>query len=179
MTLPPSVRVNVGAPFPARVQGSGPVLVTKANGIWTISLNISGIAQQTPPSAKYPTDFFLIWDSVAQSWFQVPLSFLSTLVAARTQRLVTASPIVIAAGDQVLNCNIAAAATCALPTAASRNGVPLTFKDLGQAGIHPITITPNGAETIDGAANFVMTINRQELTLVPFNDGTNTGWFIG
>ena len=34
--LPARIRVNATFPFPALVQGSGPVTVSKANGIWTI-----------------------------------------------------------------------------------------------------------------------------------------------
>lgn len=110
----------------------------------------------------------------------VPLATLLVLLSARVQRAVVATPIVIAQADQILNCNIPVAAACALPKAATRNGIPLTFKDLGQAAAHNITLTPFGAETIAGVnAAVALTVNRQELTLVPFNDGVNSGWEIG
>lgn len=102
--------------------------------------------------------------------------------AARAQRSVTASPVVIGGADQILNCNINAAAACPLPTAASRIGVPLTFVDVGlKFGIHNLTITPNGAERIVNwvnPASMVLNQTGQSLTLNPFNDGTNTGWFV-
>jgi hypothetical protein len=111
-----------------------------------------------------------------------PLSFalIGLPPSTRLQRSVTASPVVIGPNDQVLNINVSAGApTCALPPAATRNGMVLTFKDVGaQFGAHNLTITPNGAETIDGAASLVLAINRQAVTLNPFNDGVDSGWFI-
>jgi hypothetical protein len=56
--------------------------------------------------------------------------------------------------------------------------VPLTFKDLGQASAHNITISPSGGDTIDGLASIKLTNNFQTLTLVPLNDGTNAGWAV-
>lgn len=95
------------------------------------------------------------------------------------QRSVTASPIVTTSADEIINCNIASAATCQLPASASRSGAPLTFKDVGaQCFDNPITFSTTGGETIDGASTFVMDRDRQSVTFVPFNDGINTGWLI-
>jgi len=50
MTFPADIRVNAAFPFPALVQGNGPVTVAKASGIWTIgfgtSLSLSWTALQ-------------------------------------------------------------------------------------------------------------------------------------
>lgn len=155
MALPATVRVNASVPFPSLVQGSGIVTVTKALGIWTIGISLATLTS-------------------------IITTIINAIAGTRIQRSVTASPIAVAATDQILNINInAGAPTCALPAAASRNGMPLTFNDAGaHAATHNITITPNGAETISGAANFVMTNNRQVVTLVPYNDGVNTGWYV-
>lgn len=177
MTLPPNIRVNVGAPFPARVQGSGPIVITKASGVWTVSCNFMVLAVQNPPTINYPNDFILVYDSVAQSFFRAPLSIITGVT--RAQRSVTATPIIIVGSDQIINCNINVAAACSLPPAAARGGTPLTFKDVGaQFTANNLTITPNGSDTIDGAASLVLRNNRQGVTLVPFNDGVNTGWAI-
>lgn len=96
------------------------------------------------------------------------------------QRSVTTSPIVVASTDSILNCNIAGAvANVALPQASTRAGAPLSFEDLGQATAHPITLVPFAGDTIFGAnsgANYVLNMNLQGVTLVPFNDATNSGW---
>lgn len=181
MALPPDIRVNVRAPFPALVQQSGPITITKANGIWTVGFSITAFASVNPPTANYPTDYALCWDDVAKTFFKVSLQNLSQAIqGARNQRLVTTSPIAIGGPDEIINVNISAVApTCALPAAATRNGVPLTFKDVGgNFAAHNLTITPNGAETIDGLASLVLNVNRQGVTLVPANDGFSTGWSI-
>jgi len=58
---------------------------------------------------------------------------------------------------------------------ASIQGQILIIKDTGAAATSNITITPNGGDTIDGAASLVMATNYESVTLV--GDGS-TGWFI-
>lgn len=108
----------------------------------------------------------------------LPASLLFT-ARARVQRSVTATPIVLTTTDEILNLNINADAACALPLSTTRGGLPLTFKDVGaHGGAHNVTFTPGGAEKIDGAVSFKIEVDRQGLTLVPFNDGVNNGWAI-
>lgn len=148
----PVIRVNTQVNFPALVKGSGPITVAKANGVWTVGLSTAIFAQ-----------IYGILPGVG-----------------RPQRSVGASPIVISGVDQILNINIPTGApTCALPQASTRSGVPLTFKDVGaNFAAHNLTLTPFAGDTIDGAASLVLSIPRQSITLVPFNDGVNGGWFI-
>lgn len=176
---PTTYRVAVQVPFPSQVTGNAPIGVGKLSGIWTISLNVDALGAVVPLASQYGTDYLLLWDSVAKTYSKVALSSLG-VGGARAQRSVTASPIVVAATDQILNVNInAGAPTCALPASASRNGVPLTFKDVGgQFAAHNLTITPNGTEKIDGLSSLVLNTNYQGVTLNPFNDGTNAGWFL-
>lgn len=97
----------------------------------------------------------------------------------RTQRSVTSGPVTIVAGDDIINLNISTPTSISLPVYSTRTGRPLTFKDVGGiAATYNITLTPNGAETIDGAASFILVANRQAITLVPFNDGVHSGWFL-
>jgi hypothetical protein len=183
LSLPANIRVNAQLPFPSLVTGTGPITIGKANGIWQIGFTITAFGTQVPIAPAYPTDYFLMYDVNANAFFKMSITNLvsalnASLGVARTQRAVTTTPIIIAGTDQILNCNINVAAACTLPSAASRLGVPLTFKDLGQAALHNITITAAGGDTIDGAATAKLVNNFQWITLVPFNDGTNTGWSI-
>ncbi len=182
MSLPANIRVNAQLPFPSLITGTGPITIGKANGIWQIGFTIDAFGSQNPGVGSFPTDFLLAYDSLNKVFFKISLSDLVAAVNSgavrRLQRLVTATPIVIASIDQIINCDINATAACALPASVLRAGAPLTFKDLGQAAAHNITITPNGAETIDGLASLVLKNNFQSVTLVPFNDGTNAGWAI-
>lgn len=178
MALPAAIRINTNAPFPALVTGGTGIGINKQNGIWTVSFNINTFGTQIPPPANYANDYILVYDAVANTYFKMPLNSLSLGLSSRLQRSVTTTPIVITNIDQQLNCKITTPATCALPPAASRVGAPLTFKDLGQATANNITITPNGAELIDGQASVKIINNYAQLTLVPFNDGVNAGWMM-
>jgi hypothetical protein len=119
----------------------------------------------------------LIFDPAKGEFIAVPLVVARS--GARNQRSVTSTPIVIGLNDQIINCNIATPAACTLPQASTRNGIPLTFKDVGaQFGVNNLTITPFAGDTIDAAATLVLNTNRLNMNLVPFNDGVNTGWAI-
>jgi hypothetical protein len=183
MTLPANVRVNTAVPFPALVLPSGPITLAKNNGVWTIGFTITSFGTQVPLVGNYPTDFLFGWDDVNKTYFKVSITNLIaslniTAGSARTQRTVTATPIVVQVTDQIISTKITTPAACTLPSAVSRTGVPLTFKDLGQATANPITLTAAGGDTIDGAATYVLNNNFAWVTLVPFNDGTNTGWMV-
>lgn len=67
---------------------------------------------------------------------------------------------------------IAAAVTINLPVGVAN--ARLTIKDMGLAGTHSITINPNGAETIEGAASYVISANYGQVTLL-FN---GTVWYV-
>jgi hypothetical protein len=113
----------------------------------------------------------------------VVCGFLVSLIPEiilRQQRSVTAGPVTLIATDSILNLNLNTPTTINLPAASGRNGAPLTFKDVGaQAAANNITLARNGTDLIDGQVLFVMTNNRQMITLNPFNDGVNAGWFLG
>jgi hypothetical protein len=96
-----------------------------------------------------------------------------------TQRSVTTSPITVASSDEMINCNITGAAACTLPASSTRSGKLVVFKDVGgKFGAGNLTITPAGAEKIDGLSSIVLRNNYQCLRLRPMNDGVNAGWAI-
>jgi Collagen triple helix repeat (20 copies) len=96
------------------------------------------------------------------------------------QRSVTSSPISVNNTDDVININIGTGSpVCTLPSAGSRNGRVIIFKDVGgHFGSNNFTITPAGAERMDGLATLTMNTNYGRLTLRPMNDTVNTGWSI-
>ena len=95
MALPPNIRIQTPVPFPATVTGSGPITVNKQNGIWTLGYNVSNLGVQNPPPAgNLATDYVTVWDSVNQTFVNVPLSLftggptlLNTLVANNSATL--------------------------------------------------------------------------------------------
>jgi len=83
----------------------------------------------------------------------------------------------LAAGESLLHVTKTTTGICAiqLMTAQCTNGRSVTVKDAGgNAGANNITISTEGAETIDGAATLVINTNYAAVTL--YSDGTN--WFV-
>ena len=179
MTSPVNIRVATLLPFPSLVQGAAPIVATKANGIFTISLDVADLTTHVPSVADLAQEYWIVYDSVRLTYFKVALSSIG-VAGALFQRAANASPIVVAANDQVINFNVnAALAACQLPASATRNGAPLTFKDVGgHAAAHPLVFTTTAGETMDGIASGGVSINTNygELTFRPLNDGVNTGW---
>ena len=175
MTLPANVRVNTQVPFPATVQGSGPITLAKNLGRWIIGWapQLLGI-QNPPPFANFPTDYAVVYDAVNKVSILVPLSALAT--GGRLQRSITgAGNLPIQSSDSILNINNAADLIPVVPLAATRSGAPLTFKVL--PGSHSQTITRTAPDTFDGA-NVLVVPAGGALTLVPYNDGVNAGYAI-
>lgn len=178
--LVPNLRVNVSVPFPATVTGSGPIVISKAQGIWTVALNVVNLVTATPSGPDLPNTYTLCYNATLGIFEKVSLSAFGNIIGTPTphQRLVTTAPVIVLS-DQLINCNFSAPTTIALPTAVSRSGAPLTFKDVGgNWGSNNVTFAPNGGDTIDGRANLVAATNHQSVTLTPANDGTTTGWLI-
>jgi len=78
MSLPARVRVNAAFPFPATVQGSGPISVAKNQGIWTVGYSINGLAVQVPTAGQLATDYVPVWDSTVNQFVRVALSSISS-----------------------------------------------------------------------------------------------------
>lgn len=80
----------------------------------------------------------------------------SSASQAITPTGVNVSPYAVLVTDTVLYVDTAGGPiTINLATGSSRGGIPLTVKDItGHAAANPITIVPNGGETIDGQANY-------------------------
>jgi hypothetical protein len=76
MTFPADLRVNVAFPFPALVDGDGPITVGKNSGIWTVGYNVSRFPVSTIPAGSLATDYTLVWDSAANRFVNVSLSDL-------------------------------------------------------------------------------------------------------
>lgn len=182
-SLPYAIQGSVLVNFPAKTMGQGPVTVGKANGIWTVSLNLVGLA---PLQAGYDptTKYILIFDILTQTWVQGPIA---TIFGGQLPTIVTAAgPYNVVPGDYaiLMNKTVGAASTINLPVAASRVGVPLIIKDFkGDAVTNQITVVANGVETIDGMSNAAaqaagvskLTFNYQSKIFRPLAAG---GWYV-
>ena len=130
--------------------GNNAIYGPKAGGVWPAGTSLIGPAGPPGPPASSPL-----------------------------QRMATASPIVVQTTDEVINVSIIGVKTCQLPPAAPRLGKGLVLKDVaGNFGTTNLTITPSGAETIDGLVSIVLNTNFQTIRFRPRNDGTGVGWSI-
>ena len=181
MSTPADIRVNIGAPFPVLVKAAAPVTMAKKNGIWTVGLSVASLG--AIPQTFDPTAIqILAWNATLQTWQQGTLQRL--IAGGLNQRLVTAAGnIAVLPSDLVLlvKQTVPAAVNVTLPVAASRNGIPITVKDLaGAAAANPLTLVPNGLETIDGGSSFILNNNFEAVTLNPITaSGGPAGWWIG
>jgi hypothetical protein len=187
MSPPARIRINASVPFPAQVQGSGVVSLSKVAGIWTVGVSFPLLAIQSPSSGNFPTDYVLVYDSIAKVYFQCPLSTIAAAAAGASYRIVTAAgDVTVLVTDQVLlmNKTVGAATNIFLPTSASRSGTPVTIKDYkGDSLTNNITIVPQSGETIDGYSAAASVANGAALIRVA-NDKrvlyplTAGGWYM-
>lgn len=88
-------------------------------------------------------------------------------------RTITATPTLVAS-DHTLLCNaFAAAIPVSLPAASTLQGRVLVFKKI-DASANTVTITPNGTDTIDGAASVVISGQYDGYTI----QSSGTGWWV-
>jgi hypothetical protein len=174
MTLPANIRVNTQVPFPALVTGSGPITVTKKGAIWILGFAAQLLGLQNPP-LNLANDQALVWDPIAKQLILTPLAGL-IISSTRAQRsIANAGNLPIVGADAILNFSAVTDLVPIVPLAATRLGVPLTFK--GVVGAHVQTITRTAPDTFDGVNTLPLNAGAS-ITLVPYNDGVNSGYAI-
>ena len=170
MTLPASIRINAQFPFPSLVQGSGPIAISKTNGIWTVSLNYEAIGQFT--SIPNPaTTYSLAWDASTNIYYLIPLSSVSGIKVVKT--ITSAGPYTAQPTDEVLIINFAGAFTVNVDWSVRTK--PLRVVDgSGAAATNNITITPATGQTQLASTNYSYVIdgNGGSITLTPLPNGT-------
>lgn len=149
MASRPKIRVNTQVPFPAMAKGSGPITLTKVNGVWTAGFSVAGLNSIAPPIASYATDSLIGWDAVAGAFFQIPLS-----VALRMP--LTAPPITktlayaVQDGDASIILNGAGSITLTLPAPATNAGRWLYMRTIASQTV--ISASANVVPLAGGAA---------------------------
>jgi hypothetical protein len=172
LTIPPSIRVNAQFPFPSLVQGSGPVGISKQNGIWTISLSFSGLT----PSSGIPnpsTTYSLVWDSSTNIYYLVPISAVNS---SKVVKILTApGPYTALATDEVLIIKQTVGAAFTVNVNWSGRTKPLRVVDgKGDSSTNNISIIPTAGQTQLAIVNYVYVVNGNggSITLTPLPDGS-------
>lgn len=177
MTLPANIRVNMGAPFPATVKGSGAVTVAKQNGIWTVALNYAafGTSQTVPDPAN---TYVLVWNALTNVYTLIPMA---AVAGTKVVKVLTgvgnfASPYAAQPNDDVLIVKQNAGAPFTVTVDWSKRTKPLQIVDgKADANVNNITITPTAGQTQMGVVNYSYIINGIGgsiiLTPLPDNSG--------
>lgn len=172
MTLPANIRINASAPFPATVRGSGVIAITKASGIWTVSLNFAALAI-TPAVADPAHSYVLVWNSLTGVYTLVPVGV--AFVAKSVKIITAAGPYAALPTDQVLIIKQLVGAAFTVTVDWSQRTLPLTVVDgKGDANAHNITITPAAGQTQMATVNYSYIIdgNGGSITLTPLPDAS-------
>ena len=85
MVATPNIRINLSAPFPSLVTGSGGIGVAKSNGNWVISYSpVSLPVQSPPPASTFPTSYVTVYNNATGQSFNVPLSAIGSPILCNT-----------------------------------------------------------------------------------------------
>lgn len=172
MTLPANIRVNASAPFPATVKGSGVVAISKANGIWTVSLNFGAVAK-TAIVADPANTYTLVWNALTGVFSLVVLSGIASNKSVKT--LTAPGPYAAQPSDDVLIVKQLIAAAFTVTVDWSQRANPLRIVDgKGDANVNNITITPLAGQSQLATVNYSYIIDGAggSITLTPLPDGT-------
>lgn len=106
------------------------------------------------------------------------MSFNLTQLATLPFRQITGSPVTLAATDGVISNVIAGALALALPALAGVRG--RTFWVRNQNNTSAVTLTPNGAETINGAGTYVLAVGVTftKPVIAIYAPPTGTDWLV-
>lgn len=128
--------------------------------VYYLSPTVAGGKTITPPTTAGQINKPLLKALSATKALILGLRGVEVGASAAVQE-VTASPYTVLAGDGVVLVKMASAvATVNLPAGATHISKQVVVKDKsGQAGTYNITVVPNGAETIDGAASVILRVN--------------------
>jgi len=117
----------------------------------------------------------LNWTTLSAFLIDVGQTAGLTTIAKQAIRTAVTSPVTVSASaDYTIVTNLTTPGAVAVNLPAGVNGQVFIIVDgKGDAGTNAVTITPNGAETINGAASLVMSQNRQTYVLQYSTTGTN------
>lgn len=168
------IRINTSAPFPANVQGSGLVSISKTSGIWRVALNFAALAKvavATDPANSY----LLMWNSVTGA---ASMLAIAGAVASKVTKILNgsgafASPYAALSSDDVLIVKQGAATPFTITIDWSQRTKPLTIVagDL-PANFANITVTPGAGQTQMATVNYSYVLDGpgQNITLTPLPD---------
>lgn len=159
-----AMRLRILPRFPVKIQGTTGIAVDRTGGVVTVRQDWKDIQ---PGVGPFEQDDYEVMarDPATGAFSRLPLS-ASRSAAVRT--VTAAGTVTVLASDGVIAINktVPEATTVQLlPIASAPNVI---IKDLaGNAATYPITITPSGAETVDGLASLTLNVGFSSVSLRP------------
>jgi phage tail protein X len=152
----PSLKLRVATRIPAQLVAENFLTITKANGVYTFDVDYELL--DTAAFSDPTTTYVAVLDTVSDSY---KITTLSALIAGTTgieQHITAAGPVAINANTGIARVDqtVGAAITLTLPAAVSKTCPVLIADWKGDAGTNNITITPAGAETIQGLSSWTI-----------------------
>lgn len=172
----PSLRLLSRPIYPLKLVAGIGLAITSASGTSTASLDYSSMVELTSydPTRK----LFAVIDRATGVWNQVSLA--SILAGSQTVQIVTAAgDVTVQPNDGliIVNKTVGAATNVILPAASTKVGRVKVVDWKGDADANNITVVPNGTETIQGRANWMLDSQNASIDLTPVV-GTVNGYAI-
>lgn len=171
LTSPAAVAVTL----PTGTNGRVFTIVDATGDAGTNNITVSGNGGQTINGAtSYVINTNRGWvmvqfstNAAINGWFVINASGAGGTNPSLPIRTATTSPVTVGAADYAVATKLAAPGAVAVSLPAGTDGRIVVLGDAtGDAGTNNITITPNGVETINGAATYVINRNRGWVTLI-------------
>ncbi len=134
-----------------------------------------GSTNATPTNFSIPAAGEVNWASLSDFLISLGSSAQGTTFQKFADRVATTSPVTVSVNDCIVITKLAVPASVAVSFPAGVDKAIIWVADgTGDAQTNNVTITPHGADTIEGAATYVIAANGQAVGFV-FNAGT-TNW---
>lgn len=145
-----ALNLRVAPRIPAQFNAGDGISIVKTNGVYTVNLDYSDFVEITSFDAG--EKLFAVIDRTTGEWNKV--SFASLISAGQTYQVITTGDCTVLDTDGliIINKTVGAATAVTLPASALKIGKVKIVDFKGDAGTNNITVTPNGAETFNGAA---------------------------
>lgn len=152
----PALKLRVSPRIPAQLIGENFITITKVGSTYTFDVDYTVL--DATAFFDPATTYVAVLDAASGTY---KITSLSALIASTTQieqHITAAGPVAVLANAGIVRVDqvVGAAITLTLPAAASKTCPVLIGDWKNDAGVNNITITPNGAEKIQGLSSWTI-----------------------
>jgi hypothetical protein len=143
-----SLKLRVNTRIPAQFTDGDGISITKANGVYTVGLDYTGMDEITAFDAG--EKLFAVYDRTTGIWNSVSLA--SLISSGQTYQVITTGDCTVADTDGliIINKTVGAATGVTLPASATKVGKFKIVDFKADSGTNNITISADGSEKFNG-----------------------------